>query len=550
MFKKSFYLLCALMLTFSMSACSAPSEYVPTNNIDINSIPGLWQVENQVYSFEPDGQILTPSHNQVSGGSWKVVDDELILTFITTPTSPTYSRTLKFISMENTIMLLENTEGSRSEWRKVTRNIQAIEGELFFRERLALPPEIFIGIELTQNNGTTFVTNSLTPVASNLPIPFKIYYSERNIDTSKPLELNATIYSSEGELFTTPEAIIIEQGTSVLTEPVLLIHSVAEIEAPQKLTAPLAYTFTQELRGQKIIANLYLEKNNFFMINQEIENIEDKTKELFTNWGIWNQVDRDHNIEFIMAGKEPIKANIHNEQLKFNSLPYNKIKLSHSMLFNPTEISKKAITVNIAGSVELKGRIYNFTPYGVNKAYTLRDTTNILKDALAKINSTNAHIEIKALYIDNVFTITALEKIDTKNLYSTPATSHQELTSLENTYWRLLSLNGKELFKEVESELSLKLNHEEGTKRGGQGGGSDGCNNFTLNWEVPADSNNVLSLMLGGSTMKMCHGEELNTQSREYMQTLDGVNGFAIEGSVLELKKDNDTVLRFEAVAL
>lgn len=115
---------------------------------------------------------------------------------------------------------------------------------------------------------------------------------------------------------------------------------------------------------------------------------------------------------------------------------------------------------------------------------------------------------------------------------------------LENTYWRLISLHGKDIitFNNMpEPHLIIK---------GNKAYGSDGCNQYNLpiaNLENTsnAEQNQYLNFKKGSSTMMLCHeGEE---QALEFMQSLSTIDNYAISGTKLYLNEDLDAKLIFEA---
>ena len=77
----------------------------------------------------------------------------------------------------------------------------------------------------------------------------------------------------------------------------------------------------------------------------------------------------------------------------------------------------------------------------------------------------------------------------------------------------------------------------------GQASGSDGCNNFFMNWKRKNES---ISFSDGGSTLRMCpQGEE---QAREMHAMFAKADEWNINGSMLELRSKKSIVAVFEAV--
>ncbi len=135
------------------------------------------------------------------------------------------------------------------------------------------------------------------------------------------------------------------------------------------------------------------------------------------------------------------------------------------------------------------------------------------------------------LEASNVFLVRKGGVCSTDNYASAP---------LLQTYWRLRELDGKpvELYPEQpEPHLILRDN--------GQASGSDGCNNFFMNWKRKGDA---MSFSAGGSTLRICpQGEE---QARAIHDMFSRVDEWDINGSMLELRSKNSIVSVFEAVKM
>lgn len=118
--------------------------------------------------------------------------------------------------------------------------------------------------------------------------------------------------------------------------------------------------------------------------------------------------------------------------------------------------------------------------------------------------------------------------------------SEESSPELVGTYWRLKEVEGKaaEHFPD-QPEAHLIL------KEKGQVTGSDGCNNFFMNW-TGGDSS--LTFTPGGATLRLCPaGEE---QAQALYRVLPAVDSFRIKGTNLELLSRDSVKAVFEAVAM
>jgi heat shock protein HslJ len=113
--------------------------------------------------------------------------------------------------------------------------------------------------------------------------------------------------------------------------------------------------------------------------------------------------------------------------------------------------------------------------------------------------------------------------------------------SLQNTYWKLLELNGTPARSpEGSREIHLILATAESRAHG-----FAGCNNFFGTYELGEDS---LSFSAVGSTMMACP-EGMDTE-QSFLQTLGAATRAEISGQIMSLYADDRLLARFEAVYL
>ena len=121
--------------------------------------------------------------------------------------------------------------------------------------------------------------------------------------------------------------------------------------------------------------------------------------------------------------------------------------------------------------------------------------------------------------------------------YQGPKTSPGAGTTLANTYWKLLSIDGAEVTTvegSREAHLILRLDFRV------TGFGS--CNAFNGTWQQDGDQLSVGPLM---STMMSC--DEIETES-ELLANLNGKIFAEIEGEILTVIGSNGSELVFRAV--
>lgn len=129
-----------------------------------------------------------------------------------------------------------------------------------------------------------------------------------------------------------------------------------------------------------------------------------------------------------------------------------------------------------------------------------------------------------------------LEKIDAENFCA--PTEH---AALQNTYWKLIELDGKPVQTPANSrEAHIILSTERSSTHG-----HAGCNNFFGNYTSTSDT---LTFSALGSTMKACP-EGMDTE-QAFLQALGETTRYEISGQFLTLFAKDRTLARLEAIYL
>ena len=132
--------------------------------------------------------------------------------------------------------------------------------------------------------------------------------------------------------------------------------------------------------------------------------------------------------------------------------------------------------------------------------------------------------------------VDTLEKIDPENTCS--PTEHAEL---QNTYWKLLELDGQP----VVTPEGMREAHIVLATEGSSARGHAGCNNFFGSFETSGDT---LSFSALGSTMMACP-EGMDTE-QAFLQALGETNRYEISGQFLTLSAGDRPLARVVAVCL
>ncbi len=536
-----------MLFLFIFASCSPSTQdsaEMKEEAISMTNIVGMWDTGENIYNFYEDGRFETVNNLALSGYSWRLEKDKLILSFLDSPANKAIEEVYILDTVRTARLILISSDDSKLTWNRSKENAQAVEAELFYRERIALPPEILVRYELSQETqkGKHIVNSSYFSYKGTIPLPLKAFYLEKNRDKNLPLMLSVTFYYKDNALFSTKEPVIIDESN----QKVLLMRVTNEEISPPKILAPQAFTFTREEEDAFYYAKLFLENKHLFFLIQERDEKNDgiDEKEAYLTWGYWNQVGRGHSLELIVAGKETLTGAVHlDNSLFFDNLPLFE-KVDRIKLLQTQESMNEKLYFTIKGIVTKKNDDFFLVPQGLTESFKLLGNVLVNPQLSSLKNNESLFIELNASYsLEGYFDVQNI--ISTSKIQS--STENTQGTNLKNTYWRLTELNAKEKIPQSPAEPHFILKIEDESAKSGDGAGSDGCNSFFFTWKADKD---MLDISLGGSTMRLCPEEHVEEQAREYLKVLDTANKYNIQGSSLELKKDDKTLARFESVAL
>lgn len=527
-FKKMITVLLAITCMMGVSSEAQASE---------RKILGLWKStqdsadtkgdkkkcsSEKYYYFAKDGVFVLPEQNARMGISWDLSQDKVLsLMTSTVPAESVSKEFFKVVVLKRNKMVLQNTVGKEITFEKIKDTVVRINGNLNYRERMALPPFVETRVTLYAD-GEPFLINSLQS-PGQIPLPFSLYFIAKEKDTK--ITLDAAIYYEYNKLFGTIEPIVVEpeyinNKAKNNDLNVLLYRSQSFEAAPQFIVSPSAYTSKD---GQ---FTLYLEDAGFGIFKDK-ENIETIR---------WNQVDRNHNIEILRSGKEPLFVTVQSQ----NKLVFKQLNDKDSVVFSSIDKKFSQEVVNLTGMYTEMGSKGYFTDCNSKKQFVIDFANNAeLHEAFLGLDSNVGLVTMEALISrenDNIMVnVRKLKSLD-KSKKCAPIFQN---AGLANTYWRLVTLNDKvaEAY-EHQPEPHLIIRDDQAT-------GSDGCNGFFIPVSTTDDK---LTFGIGGSTLMLC--PQGNAQATEFLQTLNKVTNWSISGSVLQLETDNEVKLTFEAVYL
>ncbi len=212
---------------------SAQSSSIP---LEEKSIVGVWQVDHGVYEFKSDGRLIVHSPPLPNGQKWELKDNSLILTFDTdNPDKPIIKifRVVAFNPEKMTFTTNTEADGNTnasSTWVKKDMKISTVIGEFYFLERMALPPNPTLQLELSQDKGKKVILRTNQHISPTLPIPLYLTYLTENVNPKEGLYLSAELKHGSHILYSAKN-VYVPIESEVKLEPIRLIRDGAESTA-------------------------------------------------------------------------------------------------------------------------------------------------------------------------------------------------------------------------------------------------------------------------------------------------------------------------------
>lgn len=502
------FLFSSLLLVSCVASSGTPSD-----------ISGAWVDEQErLYFLDEDGTLGIPDQTALSGVRWQLENDVLTLATMDSPGGDIREQKLILKHAHSGSMELIDADGSTVVWKKSRAKVGRLEGVLFYRERMALPPEVIVSVQLYPLHSPIPVATSIMPAAGSGQLPFRVYYMEQTV--TGQVRLAASVLHSGETLFATQNDEII---TLPSTPQVLLYRTMPGEHQLPPLKTPASYQGSLKVSGKNIIVRLYLENDGLALLTQD----GDRNQYM----GTWMEKDRNRTIEITRGALKPVTATREaGGGLLLNGLSAQPVELK------PAKIPWPSKGFLLEGELRSQNGKPVFSECNSQRDIPIPSSSRGY-DQLSHVLQANGNssvvlegrIQDGHLEASNVFLVRKGGVCSTENYASAP---------LLQTYWRLRELNGapvEQFPDQPEPHLILRDN--------GQASGSDGCNNFFMNWKR---KDATLSFSSGGSTLRLCpQGEE---QARAMHDMFSKVDEWNISGSMLELRSKNSILAVFEAV--
>lgn len=538
------------LLCLIMTAC-VPQGASLDDNVHPRTLAGDWQDEKGThFSLDADGQLGMPGQTARSGLDWTVRGEVLVLRTLDLPGGTPREDRLGIVSASSSRLVLRSPSGTESQWRKSRDAVKRLDGTLAYRERMALPPQVVVSAQLFLPNSDVSFASSLAYAQGQVPVPFRIHYLAKDAENAS-VQLRAALMHENDALFATAEPVSVSLDSEI-SPAVVLQRSLPGEADPAPLMVPAQFKGKRQNKQNSTEFTLYLEPDGLYLLNQSKDG-----KETLTG-GSWKQIDRNHTLQLAQASGSPLSASLRpagslllttpaapggEVELKpiVAALPQTPFRIRGIFHMNKGQALLRECTTGLEYAIKTSSQAYDTLKAAWDKGKSedglLVEVEGVLRYRNgAPAPTTDVHSPRKGEQDAHLLEIAQFMGAYPGQTCDKP----YALASLENTYWRLISVKGQaaQTFPDqTEPHLILRSKKE--------AAGSDGCNNFFMQWQSKGSE---ISFKAGGSTLMLCpQGEE---QSRQMLDSLTKANSWQITGSVLELRQDAKPVATFEAVAL
>lgn len=555
------FTLCSLL-----AACAPRTAGTPSGAVRLKSpasreaLAGLWKDgQGRHFCLDADGALGLPGQTGRSGLGWSVLGDVLILRSLDSPGGTPLEERFGLTRVDASRLELRTSGGSSLVWHKSKEAVGRLNGTVAYRERMALPPSVVVEARLYPRGSELPIASALAVESGQGVLPFRVYYMARELAGTEEALIGATIFYESKSLFATPSPVPVRLDQS----PELMLQRTLPGEGePAPVAAPVQFHGAASGPGEDVSVTLYLEPGGLYLLHTEKAPTAGGET---VSAGRWRQIDRNQTIQLERGTARPLSAALRPEGgllLATPDAPRGELEL------RPTVQALPRHPFRVLGMFRMKDGYASLTECASGIAFAVRPESADFP-ALRAAYDTGADREGDALPVECEVTVSHRDGLSPRvGLGETdgpggidgtgddapvldivrfvdvrPGAARAEpyaSSALTQTYWRLMTLNGqpaRAFPNQAEPHLILRDD--------GQATGSDGCNNFFMQW---TGSGSSLNFQPGGTTLMLCpQGGE---QAAAFKEALIGVDAWSISGSVLELSRQGKPVASFEAVAL
>lgn len=203
----------ALLLMLCLTAC------MTAGNLKPEKLHGLWKDGRGAFYFlDEDGELSLLRNGDAAGLNWEFDGTALVLVTQKAPGSDPEQR--KLFLQKRGLFSLEflDENGVIVTWSRSFKKVGRLEGTLFFRERMMLPPEVTVCARLLASEGGDVVGQSMALADGRSELRFSVCFLEE--DLSDTAFLRASVFYGEEPLFATPGDVAVNRSE----RPSVLLH--------------------------------------------------------------------------------------------------------------------------------------------------------------------------------------------------------------------------------------------------------------------------------------------------------------------------------------
>ena len=228
----------SLVLMFCLSACMTTGRAVESEKLH-----GLWNDEQgQFFYLDEGGRLSLLRNGGRSGVAWSFNGTELILETVDTPGADVEQKKLHFQKRGFFSVHFLDDSGKPIKWSRSFKQVASLEGTLFFRERMMLPPEVTVSAQLKGKDGTV-IGQSIASASGHAELTFCVDYLASDLKEEAAIEA-AVFYGGE-PLFASPEDTVVKLDE----RPAVLLHHAVPSRS-EELSLKDTYWRLKELDGQ------------------------------------------------------------------------------------------------------------------------------------------------------------------------------------------------------------------------------------------------------------------------------------------------------------
>ena len=228
----------SFVLMFCLSACMTTGRAVESEKLH-----GLWKDEQgQFFYLEESGRLSLLRNGERSGVVWAFDGTSLTLETVESPGAEAEQKKLIFQKRGLFSAHFLDESGKSVKWSRSFQKVKSLEGTLFFRERMLLPPEVAVNVQLKGTEGAV-IGKSIASTSGHAELVFCVDYLASDIKKEAVIEA-AVFYGSE-PLFASPEGTVVKLDE----RPAVLLHHAVPSQA-KELSLKNTYWRLKELDGK------------------------------------------------------------------------------------------------------------------------------------------------------------------------------------------------------------------------------------------------------------------------------------------------------------